>query len=150
MQLTNVTVSDAKMVKQGEGEKGPWELWNLTINGQKYSKFRGKNEELTAGLEIAYMEYEETTKIKDGKEYKNLTIKKLEWAAPAEPKQEPTLTPLPRPKNGELPYSMKMSYVKDVACTLLSRNIPLNEFSSHLAIVWKAVEDVTNGEQIPF
>lgn len=109
MQLTNATVSNAKKIKEGIGEKGNWTLWNVTIDGKKYALFQ---DDEPRGM-IAYAEVEEKTTEKDGKSYINRTLKKIKWGeAPTSGKDSPAKT------NGSCrevaPYSMLLSYAKDL------------------------------------
>ena len=77
--LMNVAVKFAKKVKEGEGEYGPWVLWNFTItdpdwDGIWFSWFSGGNKPIpVAGLKVDMIEYEVTEK--DG--YTNYNAKKL-------------------------------------------------------------------------
>lgn len=153
MQLTNVVATDVKKVSEGVGEHGPWELWSLTVNGKQYSKFKGPNENLWSGMEIAYLEAEEKVREKNGKQYRNWSVTKMVLPeSMEEPRQEPTQSPPQSTFKGkpDLPYSMKMSYVKDIACELIQKGVQLNEFPATLAVIWRAIENVTDGSEIPF
>jgi len=119
MQLTNVKVTDAKKVKEGEGEYGPWELWNLTLDGQKYSWFRSeKDPSPQSGMVVAFAEYKEEQK----GQYTNRNIngKSLKWGEKAPDKAQAAS------KGGysDFPSSMLFSYIKDIVIAKASFATP--------------------------
>lgn len=110
MQLTGATISNVKKVKSGEGEHGPWTLYNVQVGDKKYSIFQ--NSDVAApqsGQVIAYAEVEERESEKDGKKYTNYTLKKIKWG-----EESKTLPSAGKNGKEDTPYSMLLSYAKDV------------------------------------
>lgn len=156
MQLTNVKIEEAKKVKEGTGDRGPWELWRLTIDGKQFIKFRTGGENLEAGREIALAEYEVKEQTKNGVVYKNLSITKLVWAdSPMDAKTD-NLPPMPtKAPVIEIPDSMLFSYIKDMDNAAVSASpekatVDLETRAKSVARVFLIVKDVLRGEEIPF
>lgn len=119
MQLTNGKLTAVKKFKEGDNDKGHWEMWHLTINGDKFTWFRKEKDPVpVAGMVIAFCEYEEETKGK----YTNRTIQKaVKWGENGKPSDPGTGKTAPRqetrpagvpPKDN--PWWFCMSYAKDV------------------------------------
>ena len=120
--LMNVEVKFAKHKMDGEGEYGPWSLWNFTLtdpdwDGIWFSSFK----EPRVGMKIDVLEYE----IEEKGEFINYRAKKLIEAegktAPSNPKPKPQTkgsaraTPAPNGNGGQ-------AYINhgEVVCKLLA------------------------------
>ena len=158
MQLTNVKVVEVKKGTDGTKDGRHWTLYKLKLSGETepYGLFRGDYQPVPiVGDKIAYAEYDE----KPNGKYKNPTIQKLVMAEPdpglEEPKQEPPApapqTPVPpmaKPNGNDVPRSMLLSYIKDIQVVRIQTSPVLAD--TPLAVLWKEVEDVANGKEIPF
>jgi hypothetical protein len=150
MQLTNVKISEAKKVKEGEGEHGHWELWSLTIDGKKYSKFKNKEDMLNPGTELALVEYEEKKTEKNGKQYTNFSITKMVLSE----KPNPTETSQGQPCNNNRDMSFWVAYCKDIQCQRIAvspvlADTSLKDHVSEVVIAAKQMAAALNGQEKP-
>jgi hypothetical protein len=117
-QLTNATVSEARVAKRGESEYGVWELVVVQFNNmpQDYVYFaNSKKPAPQVGQVYGYVEYSEQA----GKNPK-IEMMKLTQGAPTTPVQSSPKTPITLDKSREIGIQVAFKARVDLACALIS------------------------------
>lgn len=167
--LTNVVVRDAYEGKRGVSKFGPWQAWNVYLQGyeEKFGYFEKDNIVPFAGMEIALLEYE----VEQNGEYTNYTIKKMvptqlvvSGALPV-PGSKPVSTSKPAVKSGisgglpsvneSKPVLMCTSYVKDIMVELIQvddnlyRHAKISVIVDAIARGGKRLAKLLTGGEVP-
>lgn len=106
---------------EGEGEYGPWKLYNFHTDKTAKEKFSfmwgGKKPIPTEGLKIKHMEYEEEKK----GQYTNLSVKKLELADNSKPAESTSTSSSPATySGGNAEVSYWVRYISDIAIAIIA------------------------------
>ena len=115
----NLTITEVVVGPKGTGKRGAWQIYNLTFDGsdKKFTWFQTDSIVPQVGTKIPTMKYEIKTNEKDGKEYKNFTIKKIEFDNVSQLKNTPPKGKVPT----SIPASnvtMFISYAKDLLVSI--------------------------------
>ena len=166
--LANKKITKVYRGKSGEGQYGPWQAWNLYIDGddRKFAYFSGgKKPEPFEGAFIQMMKFETVTKGK----YTNHNVKEMALGQPEnnEPRQDPphdyeppgeaqkpNVTP-PVTHRGDEKASFYVSYAKDLMCSLIEKGeypegVTLKECAKQVMDVGLWMQKTANGEEVPF
>ena len=133
--LTNVEIGKVYRGASGEGQYGPWQLWDfyLTSDKRKFSMFEKDEHPLPlSGMKIAAMKFETKqtpgTGKHVGKTFTNHQVTELievgdaildPQGMPPSPQTSPTPQSA-KPDNGLGPVSMYVSYHKDLLCNMIA------------------------------
>lgn len=124
---TDKIISKVFKGPSGEGEYGPWQIYNIYFEGSenKYSWFQKDGIVPTPGTKVMFMKYDIIEKEKDGKTYTNYNIKEIEFDTASLGKPELSGTSSHgKQSNNTLPSSnctMFISYAKDLLVSICGR-----------------------------
>ena len=156
--MTNEVVKEAKVVKTGKSEHGPWTLWNFKIHGsdKKFSYFEKDNIKPSPGMAIQVLKYTTDIKTKGEKQYTNYTVTEITVA-----KDQLTRTTAP-PSTGFVGHAkpardssltMYISYAKDLICQHMIDGdydgVTINELAESAVRVGLKMYDLAHAEPVP-
>lgn len=131
MILTNVKFTKVFKGKSGEGQYGPWQIWDCYINIEEWKDTKlsffesNKNPTPVQGMTATVVEIEEQVK----GEYVNYVIKNIETKVQAPvPKPRPQVTKENSTEpnhNNNHQASFYVSYAKDIAVALIEKGYDL-------------------------
>jgi len=119
---TNLIINEAKLIKEGEGQYGPYKMWSIKFQGgkNKYTYFEKNNYAPMVGDMIDFVEWDESQNEKDGKVYTNYTIKTIMLSDKhLENTPQTASEPQQRDKKFDSSITMFISYAKDLMVAVM-------------------------------
>ena len=127
--ITNVEVSKVFKGKSGEGQYGPWQIWDVYFNGdnRKFTYFEKGNVIPEVGMMVLVLKFD----VEKKGQYTNYTVKELtpdpEWWSGKEPETPHRTPPVGAhktfsPKRELCPMSFLGGFVKDITVQSMQSN----------------------------